>query len=243
MSYRQTMPCWSIRSTATCSNRSRSGHATSSGSSRSSGPRLNAPASRSRCVSRFSNFRSCERCRPNYGCEAERLILEGPRQDVYGPTANDPEIEALVVSEETRAGGDASTLFFLSFSLSLVSSPSPNPRGIDLALEYRPPFFPTPFRSAPPLLASRLASRFAVNKLRAEKSLGVLHVFCISLVADSAPPSSSPSSNPNSEDKAYSGTESAATTGQVLVSPATKMGSTGIREWLARRKGRGEDRE
>jgi phosphopantetheine adenylyltransferase len=28
-------------------------------------------------------------------------------QDPYGPTANDPEIQALVVSEETRAGGDA----------------------------------------------------------------------------------------------------------------------------------------
>ena len=29
-------------------------------------------------------------------------------QDVYGPTATDPEIEALVVSDETRAGGQAS---------------------------------------------------------------------------------------------------------------------------------------
>ncbi|GAA5980058.1 hypothetical protein JCM11641_008273 [Rhodosporidiobolus odoratus] len=29
-----------------------------------------------------------------------------PLQDVYGPTAHDPEIEALVVSEETRSGGD-----------------------------------------------------------------------------------------------------------------------------------------
>lgn len=32
----------------------------------------------------------------------------GLRQDVYGPTATDPEIEALVVSDETRAGGQAS---------------------------------------------------------------------------------------------------------------------------------------
>lgn len=28
-------------------------------------------------------------------------------QDPYGPTANDPTIKALVVSDETRAGGDA----------------------------------------------------------------------------------------------------------------------------------------
>ncbi|GAA5833968.1 hypothetical protein JCM3766R1_002484 [Sporobolomyces carnicolor] len=29
-----------------------------------------------------------------------------PLQDVYGPTATDPDIEAIVVSEETRSGGD-----------------------------------------------------------------------------------------------------------------------------------------
>lgn len=38
-------------------------------------------------------------------------------QDVYGPTAWDPEIEAIVVSDETRAGGAAGTLpLFLSRS-------------------------------------------------------------------------------------------------------------------------------
>jgi hypothetical protein len=51
----------------------------------------------------------------------------GSQQDVYGPTATDPEIEALVVSDETRAGGQASELpnpFFLFFLfLSFFSPP------------------------------------------------------------------------------------------------------------------------
>jgi pantetheine-phosphate adenylyltransferase len=39
---------------------------------------------------------------------ARNLELEiVPIQDVYGPTAYDPDISALVISEETRAGADA----------------------------------------------------------------------------------------------------------------------------------------
>lgn len=37
-------------------------------------------------------------------------------QDVYGPTATDPDIQALVVSLETASGGSASTFHFSSFS-------------------------------------------------------------------------------------------------------------------------------
>lgn len=33
-----------------------------------------------------------------------------PISDVYGPTATDPDIQALVVSKETIAGGTSSTL-------------------------------------------------------------------------------------------------------------------------------------
>lgn len=40
-----------------------------------------------------------------------------PISDVYGPTATDPDIQALVLSQETVAGGDASTskLLFLLY--------------------------------------------------------------------------------------------------------------------------------
>jgi pantetheine-phosphate adenylyltransferase len=39
---------------------------------------------------------------------ARNLELElTPIQDVYGPTAYDPEISALVISEETKAGADS----------------------------------------------------------------------------------------------------------------------------------------
>ncbi|GAA6014277.1 hypothetical protein JCM11491_005025 [Sporobolomyces phaffii] len=85
-----------------------------------------------------------------------------PLEDVYGPTATDPDIQALVVSEETRAGGDA------------------------------------------------------INKLRSERSLSTLDTFVINLVSDDG-------STPTTElDDANS----------VKVAVETKMGSTGIREWI-----------
>lgn len=37
------------------------------------------------------------------------------QQDVYGPTAWDPEVQAIVVSEETRAGGQAGISLLLEF--------------------------------------------------------------------------------------------------------------------------------
>ncbi|GAA6053282.1 hypothetical protein JCM3770_006664 [Rhodotorula araucariae] len=97
--------------------------------------------------------------RPSITCDAV------PLQDVYGPTAHDPTVEALVVSDETRAGGDS------------------------------------------------------INALRLSRSLNRLTVFTISLVAHDG------------------------TTGETVeVEVATKMGSTGIREWLdqrARERGSG----
>ncbi|BGP57292.1 hypothetical protein JCM8202_002869 [Rhodotorula sphaerocarpa] len=96
-----------------------------------------------------------------------------PLQDVYGPTADDPEVAALVVSDETRAGGEA------------------------------------------------------INTLRTSHSLQPLRVFCISLVAgDAAEASAADTLNRDRERERE----------RVEVSAATKMGSTGIREWLARRR-------
>ncbi|CDR48233.1 hypothetical protein NBRC10512_007101 [Rhodotorula toruloides] len=97
--------------------------------------------------------------RPEIQCECV------PLQDVYGPTANDPSIQALVVSDETKAGGDT------------------------------------------------------INKLRTSRSLPPLDVWCISLVAHDAQGGSTTSQ----EEK-------------VAVEVASKMGSTGIREWLARKR-------
>ncbi|GAA5842160.1 hypothetical protein JCM9279_002802 [Rhodotorula babjevae] len=105
---------------------------------------------RMRAVRRF-----VELVRPSVECDAV------PLQDVYGPTANDPTIEALVVSDETRAGGDS------------------------------------------------------INTLRAERSLSQLAIFTISLVG---------------------GEEAHRHGAEVEVEVATKMGSTGIREWLDRRE-------
>ncbi|BGP18736.1 hypothetical protein JCM10213_009215 [Rhodosporidiobolus nylandii] len=94
-----------------------------------------------------------------------------PLQDVYGPTAYDPEIGALVVSDETRAGGDT------------------------------------------------------INRLRAaEKGLSKLDVHVINLVADDAESASSDSPAP-----------------AVKVEAAAKMGSTGIREWMAKQEARSAD--
>ncbi|GAA5859342.1 hypothetical protein JCM1840_004571 [Sporobolomyces johnsonii] len=84
-----------------------------------------------------------------------------PLQDVYGPTANDPDINALVVSEETRAGGES------------------------------------------------------INNLRASKQLSILDVWVINLVAD----------DPTAPDD-----------GAQPVKVETKMGSTGIREWISKRQ-------
>ncbi|GAA5869104.1 hypothetical protein JCM3774_003951, partial [Rhodotorula dairenensis] len=127
--------------------------------------------------------------------------------DVYGPTATDPEIEALVVSDETRAGGEA------------------------------------------------------INTLRASRSLSILRVFCIALVAESTPsrvPSTTdlPSTTNQGVARAADRTNSEAEEEEeeeeeeegeeeekVVVSPATKMGSTGIREWLANRSAAASDRQ
>ncbi|GAA5935113.1 hypothetical protein JCM1841_000334 [Sporobolomyces salmonicolor] len=96
-----------------------------------------------------------ELVRPSLGHQVVAL------QDVYGPTANDPDINALVVSEETRAGGES------------------------------------------------------INNLRASKQLSVLDIWVINLVADDATPP---------------------TAGAEPVKVETKMGSTGIREWISKRK-------
>ncbi|GAA5964777.1 hypothetical protein JCM8115_005731 [Rhodotorula mucilaginosa] len=109
-----------------------------------------------------------------------------PLQDVYGPTATDPEIEALVVSDETRAGGQA------------------------------------------------------INTLRASRSLSILRIFCIALVAESTPSRVPSSTNLPAEalttKKDDDDEEEEEVEGKVVVSPATKMGSTGIREWLSKRR-------
>ncbi|GAA5990436.1 hypothetical protein JCM5350_007994 [Sporobolomyces pararoseus] len=88
-------------------------------------------------------------------------------QDVYGPTATEPDIEALVVSEETRSGAQA------------------------------------------------------INKLRSERSLSTLETFVINLVSDDA------SENPSSLNELD---------GVAKVAVETKMGSTGIREWISKRQ-------
>ncbi|TKA52070.1 hypothetical protein B0A53_04730 [Rhodotorula sp. CCFEE 5036] len=111
-----------------------------------------------------------------------------PLQDVYGPTATDPEIEALVVSDETRAGGQA------------------------------------------------------INTLRASRSLSILRIFCIALVAESTPSRVPSSTNlpaealPTNKVGGEEEEEEEEVEGKVVVSPATKMGSTGIREWLSKRR-------
>ncbi|GJN92332.1 hypothetical protein Rhopal_005362-T1 [Rhodotorula paludigena] len=112
--------------------------------------------------------------RPSIRCDAV------PLQDVYGPTAHDPSVGALVVSDETRSGGDT------------------------------------------------------INTLRREKSLSQLDIYTISLVADDArlPSSSSSAALPPSDPAAAAGGVAA----EVPVS--AKMGSTGIREWLDRRRSR-----
>ncbi|GAA5952087.1 hypothetical protein JCM3765_005188 [Sporobolomyces pararoseus] len=91
-------------------------------------------------------------------------------QDVYGPTATEPDIQALVVSEETRSGAQA------------------------------------------------------INKLRSERSLSTLETFVINLVSDDA--SENPSSLLDNQ------------TGVVKVAVETKMGSTGIREWIHKQQQR-----
>ncbi|BGP26651.1 phosphopantetheine adenylyltransferase / dephospho-CoA kinase [Rhodotorula toruloides] len=97
--------------------------------------------------------------RPEVRCECVAL------QDVYGPTAHDPSIQALIVSKETKAGGDT------------------------------------------------------INKLRTSRSLPPLDVWCISLVAHDAQGGSATSQ----EEK-------------VAVEVSSKMGSTGIRKWLAKKR-------
>ncbi|GAA5858977.1 hypothetical protein JCM8547_007185 [Rhodosporidiobolus lusitaniae] len=89
-----------------------------------------------------------------------------PLQDVYGPTAHDPSIEALVVSDETRQGGST------------------------------------------------------INDLRLSRNLNALDIHIINLVADDA-----------EADEASKRGEPA-----VKVEAAAKMGSTGIREWIAKQK-------
>ncbi|GAA6041335.1 hypothetical protein JCM8097_007668 [Rhodosporidiobolus ruineniae] len=91
-----------------------------------------------------------------------------PLQDVYGPTSHDPEIEALVVSDETRAGGDT------------------------------------------------------INDLRLSKSLNPLRIHVINLVAD---------------DAALHDAAKHEAVPPVKVEAAAKMGSTGIREWIAKHGG------
>ena len=97
-------------------------------------------------------------------------------------------------------------------------------------------------------------SRFAraVNTLRASRSLSILRIFCIALVAESSNnPSRVPSStnlpaeartttkgvdDDDNEAEEEDEEEEEEVEGKVVVSPATKMGSTGIREWLSKRR-------
>ncbi|GAA5897127.1 putative pantetheine-phosphate adenylyltransferase [Sporobolomyces salmoneus] len=97
-----------------------------------------------------------------------------PLQDVYGPTATDPDIQALVVSEETRLGGDA------------------------------------------------------INKLRSEKSLSTLETYVINLVSDDGSTTNTISKGDDEEEREKEN--------QVKVAVETKMGSTGIREWMSKQE-------
>lgn len=86
-------------------------------------------------------------------------------------------------------------------------------------------------------------SRAPVNTLRASRSLSILRIFCIALVAESSNPSRVPSSTnlpaealPTNKVGGEEEEEEEEVEGKVVVSPATKMGSTGIREWLSKRR-------
>ncbi|GAA6062665.1 hypothetical protein JCM10212_000565 [Sporobolomyces blumeae] len=109
-----------------------------------------------------------------------------PLHDVYGPTASDPDIQALVVSEETKTGGQA------------------------------------------------------INKLRGERNLSILDTHVINLVSDDGSSASSESTparaGPTRDGGSLDDGDASAVSGEpVKVAVETKMGSTGIREWLARR--------
>ena len=46
---------------------------------------------------------------------APHLLIDTPAlQDVFGPTATDPDVQGLVVSQESIKGGEASRFFFSS---------------------------------------------------------------------------------------------------------------------------------
>jgi hypothetical protein len=83
-------------------------------------------------------------------------------------------------------------------------------------------------------------SRAPVNTLRASRSLSILRIFCIALVAESTPSRVPSSTNLPAEalttKKDDDDEEEEEVEGKVVVSPATKMGSTGIREWLSKRR-------
>lgn len=85
-------------------------------------------------------------------------------QDVYGPTAHDPEVTAIVVSDETRSGGEAGKLAspfsFISAGFKLT--------GCKFTESYGDLFY------------------YTVNKERAKKSLSILDVFVIPLISDKA---------------------------------------------------------
>lgn len=77
-------------------------------------------------------------------------------QDIYGPTSVDPEITAIVVSEETRSGGEAG---------SFISSSSIPVSRCAIADVFLSPL---------------------VNKERAKKGLSTLEVFIIKLISSDA---------------------------------------------------------
>lgn len=80
-------------------------------------------------------------------------------QNVYGPTAHDPEVTAIVVSDETRAGGEAGKL---ASPFSFISA------SFKFTELYGDLFY------------------YTVNKERAKKSLSILDVFVIPLISDKA---------------------------------------------------------
>lgn len=78
------------------------------------------------------------------------------RQDIYGPTSVDPEITAIVVSEETRGGGEAGS------SISSV------------------------YIYVPRWAVADDHGSLPVNKERAKKALSILEVFVIKLISSDA---------------------------------------------------------
>ena len=85
-------------------------------------------------------------------------------KDVYGPTATDPDIQALVLSQETVAGGEASESSLFWFSFLGEEEEVVKENEADLDWSFLLPFLP-------------------VAKHRKEHDLSSLHTFIISVIS------------------------------------------------------------